>query len=144
MKDGVTLWRRLSLAGCKPSISPDWFYLNRNYPIWSLSVRSEGITIVWAFVVYEIHRSFETYEYTYIIYIWCHTSCLHTNSLEWHHNGRDGVSNHQPSQCLLNHLFRRRSKKTSKLRVTGLCAGNSPVTGEFPAQRAGNAENISI
>ena len=39
---------------------------------------------------------------------------------------------------------RRRSKKTSKLRVTGLCEGNSPVTGEFPAQRASNAENVSI
>ena len=39
---------------------------------------------------------------------------------------------------------RRRSKKTSKLRVTGLCEGNSPVTGEFPAQRASNAENASI
>ena len=39
---------------------------------------------------------------------------------------------------------RRRSKKTSKLRVTGLCAGNSPVTGEFPAQRASNVENVSI
>ena len=33
-------------------------------------------------------------------------------------------------------------KKTSKLRVTGLCAGNSTVTGEFPAQRASNAENF--
>ena len=32
-------------------------------------------------------------------------------------------------------LFRCRSKKTSKLRVTGLCAGNSPVTGEFPDHR---------
>ena len=39
---------------------------------------------------------------------------------------------------------RRRSKKTSKLWVTGLCEGNSPVTGEFPAQRASNAENVSI
>ena len=39
---------------------------------------------------------------------------------------------------------RRRSKKTSKLRVTGLCSGNSPVTGDFPAQRASNAENVSI
>ena len=39
---------------------------------------------------------------------------------------------------------RRRSKETSKLRVTGLCAGNSPVTGEFPAQKASNAENVSI
>ena len=35
-------------------------------------------------------------------------------------------------------------KETSKLRVTGLCAGNSPVTGEFPAQMASNAENVSI
>ena len=62
----------------------------------------------------------------------------------WRHNGRDGVSNHQPRDCLLNRLFRRRSKKTSKLCVTGLCAGNSPVTGEFPAQMASNAENVSI
>ena len=35
-------------------------------------------------------------------------------------------------------------KKTSKLRVTGLCAGNSPVTGEVPAQMVSNAENVSI
>ena len=52
--------------------------------------------------------------------------------------------NHQPRDCLLNRLFRRRSKKTAKHRVTGLCAGNSPVTGEFPAQRASYAENVSI
>ena len=44
----------------------------------------------------------------------------------WRHNGRGSVSNHQPHDCLLNRLFRRRSKKTSKLRVTGLCVGNSP------------------
>ena len=37
--------------------------------------------------------------------------------LQWRHNGRDGVSNHQPHHCLLSYLFRRRSKKTSKLRV---------------------------
>ena len=35
-------------------------------------------------------------------------------------------------------------KKTCKVRVTGLYEGNSPVTGEFPAQRASNAENVSI
>ena len=45
---------------------------------------------------------------------------------QWRHNGRDSVSNHQPHGCLLIRLFRRRSKKTSKLCVTGLCAGNSP------------------
>ena len=65
-------------------------------------------------------------------------------SLQWRHNGRDGVSNHQPYDCLLNSLFRRRSKKISKLCITGLCEGNSPVTGEFPAQWASNAENVSI
>ena len=53
-------------------------------------------------------------------------------SLQWRHNGRDGVSNHQTHHCLLNRLFRRRSKKTSKLRVAGLCAENSPGTGDCP------------
>ena len=64
--------------------------------------------------------------------------------LQWRHYGHDGVSNHQHHDCLLSRLFRRRSKKTSKLWVTGLCAGNSPGTGEFHAQMASNAENISI
>ena len=57
---------------------------------------------------------------------------------------RTCVSNHQPHHCLLNRLFRRRSKKTSKLGITGFCAGNSPVTGELPAQMASNEENVSI
>ena len=57
------------------------------------------------------------------------------HSLQWRHNRRDGVSNHQHHDCLLKRLLRCRSKKTSKLRVTGLCDGNSPVAGEFPAQR---------
>ena len=48
------------------------------------------------------------------------------NALRWRHNERNNVWNRQPHDCLLNRLFRRRSKKTSKLRVTGLCAGNSP------------------
>ena len=65
-------------------------------------------------------------------------------SLQWRHDGHDSVSNHQSHDCLLNRLFRHRSKKTSKLRVTGLCVGNSPGTGEFPAQMASNAENVSI
>ena len=66
------------------------------------------------------------------------------SALQWRHNERDGVSTHQPHDCLLNRLFRCRSYKTSKLRVTGLCEGNSPLTGEFPTQRASNAENVSI
>ena len=51
---------------------------------------------------------------------------VHGNSLHWRHNDHNGVSNHQPGECLLNRLLRRRSKKTSKFRVTGLCAVNSP------------------
>ena len=56
-------------------------------------------------------------------------------SLQWRHNEHDGVSNHQPHDCLLNCIFRRRWKKTSKRRVTGLCEGihqwpvNSPHKG---------------
>ena len=64
--------------------------------------------------------------------------------LRWRQNGRDIVSNHQPHDCLPNRLFRRRSKKISRLRVTGLCVENSAGTGEFPAQMASNAENVSI
>ena len=49
----------------------------------------------------------------------------------------------------LTHVYstvysRRRSKKTSKLRVSSICAGNSSGTSEFSAQRASNAENVSI
>ena len=55
------------------------------------------------------------------------------NAITVTHNERDSVSNHQRLYCLLNRLFRRRAKITSKLRVTGLCA-----------QRASNAENVSI
>ena len=66
------------------------------------------------------------------------------SALQWRHNGRIGVSNHQPHYCSLNRLFKRRSKETPKLRVTGLCAGTSPVTVEFPAQMASNTEDVSI
>ena len=68
----------------------------------------------------------------------------HSLTLQWRHNGRDSVSNHQPHDRLLNRLFRHRWKKTSKLRVTVLCAENSPGTGEFPAQKASNADCVSI
>ena len=74
-------------------------------------------------------------------------SVMHHSELSsrWRHNECDGVSNDRRIDCFLNPLFRRRSKKISKIRVTGLCEGNSPVTGEFLSQRAAsNAENVSI
>ena len=44
-----------------------------------------------------------------------------TKPLQWRHNERDGVSNNQCLDCLLNPLFRHRSKKISRLRFAGLC-----------------------
>ena len=54
------------------------------------------------------------------------------DALGWRYNECDGASNHGCLDCLRNHLFRRWTKKTPKLRVTGFWERNSPVTGEFP------------
>ena len=84
------------------------------------------------------------------VLLWYASGCywliyhVHNSGLQWRHNECDGISNHQPHDCLLKRLFMWRSNKTSKLHITGLCEGNSPVTGEFPAQRASNIENVSI
>ena len=59
--------------------------------------------------------------------------------LQWCDNERDGVSNHRCLDYLLNRLFRRRSKKTSKLRVTGLSEGNSLVTDIYMLHKPGSA-----
>ena len=93
----------------------------------------------WVFVL-------DVYSICIVKYCWVFILdvCSICITLQWRHNECNGVSNHQPHDCLLSHLFRWRSKKTSKLCVTGLCGGNSQVTGEFPAQRASNAENVSI
>ena len=63
-------------------------------------------------------------------------------SLQWRDNELNGVSYHQPHDCLLKRLFRRRSKKTSKLRVTGLCAGNSPVISRKKGQSRGKCFHL--
>ena len=65
-------------------------------------------------------------------------------TLQWRNNEHYGVPDHQVHGCLLNRLFRRRSKKTPTLHVTGYGAGNSPVTDEFPTKRASNTEIVSI
>ena len=80
----------------------------------------------------ELHKSCSTqfwFKNVDQILHWCFTSL-------WCHNERNGVSNHQPHDCL--------PKKISKLCINGLSEGNSPVTSEFPAQRASNKENVSI
>ena len=97
--------------------------------------------ILWGFTQTKIYLARD-----YIFQAFTSTSWVYgfINALLWRHNEPDGVSNHQPHDCLLNRLFGHRSKKTSKLRVTGVCVGNSPGTGEFPTQMASNAENVSI
>ena len=72
----------------------------------------------------------------------CHLWSPYT--LQWRHNGCDGVSNHQSHKCLLDRLFKLQIKENIKASRHWLCEGNSPVTGEFLAQRASNAENVSI
>ena len=72
-----------------------------------------------------------------------HAESFSRNTLQWRHNGCDGVSNHQPHDCLLNCLFRRRSKNTK-------APCHWPLCGEFtgdrwiPCTMASNAENVSI
>ena len=64
-----------------------------------------------------------------------HAHSNHIKSLQWRHNGLDGVSNHQPHHCLLSRLFWRRSKKhqssASLAFVRGIHRGpvNSPHKG---------------
>ena len=62
-------------------------------------------------------------------------------SLQWRHNGRDGVSNHQITDCLLN-IYSVRDKENIKApRHRPLCG---EFTGEFPAQMASNTESVDI
>ena len=75
------------------------------------------------------------------------SNLIHDRSLtlQWRHNERDGVWNHRRSDCLLNRLFRRTPKKTSKLCVIYFWEGNPPpVTDGFPSQSSGNAQKVSI
>ena len=83
----------------------------------------------------DIHISPEK-GYLPTIYIQRNSRDVFRITLHWRHNERDDVSNHHPRDCLLNCSFRRISKKTSKLCVTGFCEGNSPMAGEFPAHKA--------
>ena len=80
----------------------------------------------------------------YYWFYWCDSilQVLILYALCWGHNGHDGVSKHHTQNCLLKRLFRCRSKKTSKLRITGLCEGNSPVTSEFPAKKPEMQKNF--
>ena len=134
--DSLNLLRTYSY----PSDERPWF--NSQKPIHKLFMNPwiASCENSFAFVLILMIRSGQRFEYVKPIELSLHVQNYDRSghiifTLKWRHNERDGVSKHQPHDCFLNRLFRRRSKKTSKLCVTGLCAGNSPVTGEFPAQK---------
>ena len=110
---GIRLWWTFNVSFIPPSYPPFCF----NWLKHTITVCTVTYHHAWTMLIIEA-------------ILWaslppCYTA-MHKLSLQWRHNGHDGVSNHQPHHCLLNPLFGRRSKKTSKLRVTGLCVGNSP------------------
>ena len=75
----------------------------------------------------------------------CSISKRGLGALQRRHNGRDGISNHQPHDCLLKSLFRRSSKKASKLRVTGpLWLLNSPPKGPVTRKNTARIATSSI
>ena len=107
-------------------------------------LNTENVSIWWCHRGLWLYCCLETNLSTDRITLVAHLEIIRKHTLQWRHNGHDTVSNHQPHDYLLSRLFRCGSKKTSKLRVTSLCAGISPGTSEFPAQMASNAENVSI
>ena len=80
----------------------------------------------------------------FFVEIWRDACLRHTLSAINYSDVMMRATTSQITDCLLNCLFRYRSKKILKLRITGLCEGNPPATGGFPSQRASDAENVTI
>ena len=66
------------------------------------------------------------------------------SSLKWRHNERDGVSNHQPHDCLLIFLFKAQIKENTKAPCHCLLWGEFTGDRWIPPQKASNAEDVSI
>ena len=117
-----------------------WYHMAIKYVVWQVA-----LSVVWwmddiADFPWPFDSAVELLPCKLLTLSWASYLC----QLQWRHNKHGGVLNHRRLDCLLNRLFRRRSRKMSKLRVTGLCEWNPPGTGEFPLRRASNAKNVSI
>ena len=120
----------LQIVQSVPVLIIDIFSVHNTYVLPRLRVRFGCLSWIKVWYLFDIRST----QYSVIIAMSFHIDPL-TNgnlphhgeitALQWRHNDHDSVSNDQPHGCLLNRLFRRRSKKTSMLRVTGLCVGNS-------------------
>ena len=101
-------------------------YLNTQYI--NLQVEFE----IYTFEITNIFRKgqwFNSIYWSFCLRDYLLSTCVRselTNIDAWrtlHCSEHDVVPNHRHSDCLLNRLFRHRSKTTSMLRVTGLCEG---------------------
>ena len=150
----LTITWRLALSYQLQAITPNFVtcnsrYLNQCWLMGNWNISENKIKMQKRNIFQKMHLNCLLLNFNHLVRFMALTNPRFSSSSNWitlqrRHNEHDGVSNHQPHHCLLNRLFRHRSKRISKLCVTGLCEGNSPVTGEFPAQRASNAENVSI
>ena len=94
------------------------------------------LVVHWVIMILFTTRKYtHTQTHTHIL-IHIDTRLLSFWTLQWRRSDQHGVSDHRHLDCLCSRLFRRTSKLISKLRVTGLCEGNPPVTGGFPSKRA--------
>ena len=60
---------------------------------------------IWMKCMQQLQRILQSV-YVHNVHVW-----FYRFALQWHHNERDSVKNHRRLDCLLNCLFRRRSKK---------------------------------
>ena len=142
---GVYFSRNLELGKWTPKLLCDMGIKIRHSRTWTiLSKRKQAVLCekcVWS-IPHLLEYKFWNVECLTIII--CRMTAFdyinteENTALQWRHNDRGGLLIHQRLHCLLNRLFRRRSKKTSKLCVTGICELNALVAGGFPPQRAGN------
>ena len=133
MRDVVTYYRRLSLAGLRSRVSPVivmglfwlilWIYLSdilHNH----LQTNDKKLSPrFWIACIISISRRriVSPQIITQIIHAGCNCHVRRSLTLQRRHNGRDGVSNPRRLDCLCSRLFRGRSTKSSKPRVIGLC-----------------------
>ena len=103
-RDCRSFWYHAVLSGVQPL----------TYLVWIPKKTVTGwFSSQWATNVDSVSMSWHNYGY----------------SLQWRHNGCNGVSHNQPHDCLLNRLYRRRSKKNIK------APRHWPLCGEFTGDR---------
>ena len=110
----------------------------RHWPLWQMASNAENVSIWW--------RNHDAPVIWDIMVLNNGLSFLWNPAVDYIDVTMSAMASQITSLTIVYSIVysKRRSKKTSELRVTGLCEGKSPVTGEFPAQRASKEKNVSI